>query len=424
MLVSTGLTLALAAAPAFAGKTSRQVVSLERRQAATSDNSTSSSNATIVVQPNLSILNALPFPFDRIGANNATISNVTLPSAASYEYAGQPSVAEAQAELDKVANATVVAWQEEFSQIAGNITLERVFTGGNFHEAPVYIPLTNQIFLTPDNGTSQFLIDLNTTTLSNFTASPPIENINGGTFHSGLIYVTTNGGNETNPAVFSIDPTTNQSSIVVDNYCGLRFNSLNDIVADSQGNLWFNDPTYGYLNGFNPNPPQLLPATYLYNSTSRIVKAVIDDIKEPNGIAFSPDQSLVYVSDTGASQSSSSPPLAGPRVIYAFDVLNGTFAANRRVFHRNPSGIPDGVKVDSAGRVWSVFGDADTGAIEVINPDGQLLGLIQLPVDAQATNLIFVPSANETAAGDDLWLVGGDSIWRISGLNVTGVRLE
>ncbi|GAA5828547.1 hypothetical protein JCM11251_000844 [Rhodosporidiobolus azoricus] len=425
MRISTSLVLTTAASVALAGSSARQVVPLQRRQVDALDNSTTSStnNLTTVIQPALSILNALPFPFDRSGANNATISNITLPSSANFEYGGQASIAQAREELEKIANATVVAYQEEFLEIAGNITLERIFTGGNFHEAPVYIPSTNQIFLTPDIGSSQYLIDLNTTTLSNFTTSPAIENINGGTFHGGLLFVTTNGGNGTHPAVFSVDPTTNQSAIVVDNYFGLRFNSLNEIVADAEGNLWFNDPTYGYLNGLNPSPPQLTAGTYLYNTTTKLVKLVADQIEQPNGIAFSPDRSVVYISDTASSQGGGLPPLAGPRAIYAFDVLDGTFVSNRRVFHLNPSGIPDGIKVDSAGRIWSVFGDADTGAIEVINPDGQMLGLIQLPQGAQATNLVFVPP-QEGETTDELWLIGGDSIWRIRQLNVTGVRLE
>ncbi|GAA5863836.1 hypothetical protein JCM8547_006080 [Rhodosporidiobolus lusitaniae] len=407
------LSLALAAAYAHAGV----VPFIERRQVV-AGNSTSDFSSSAVVA-NLSVLNALPFPFDRAGANNATVWNVTLPDETTYDYFAAPSMEEAREELERVGNATVVAYQAEFLDIAGGAKVERVFRGGNYHEAPVYLPATRQIFLTPDVGSTQYLVDLNSTTLSNFTANPPVENVNGGTYHSGTLYVTTNGGNRTSPAVFAIDSETRESRVVVDNYFGLRFNSFNDIVADNEGNLIFNDPEYGFKNGFNPNPPQLLPATYLYNATTKITKclssrilissfvnwlfhgrALVDGLNEPNGVAFSPDK----------------------LVLYAFN-YRSSFASSKRLFHLNPSGIPDGLKVDSAGRVWSVFGDADTGAVEVINPDGQVLGLVQFPAGAKASNVVFVPPVEE-GGSDEVWVVGGDSIWRISGLNVTGVRIE
>ncbi|GAA5890464.1 hypothetical protein JCM6882_002930 [Rhodosporidiobolus microsporus] len=368
-----------------------------------SDNSSvgATEASAFAIQPDLSVLNALPMSFDRAGFDNATVYEVTLPESPSVEYKGQPSVEQAQAELDKLANATVVAYQPEFLELAQNITLERIFTGGNFHEAPIYIPGKNQLFLTPNNGTSQLLIDLNTTTLHNFTAVPPVENVNGGTWHDGKLYVSTNGGNETNPAVFTIDPQTNQSSIVFDNYYGLRFNSLNDLVADKGGNLWVTDAGYGYWNGFNTKPPQLHNGVYLYNATTKLVKAVADEISEPNGLILSRNESVLYIANSGALKAERDGAQAGPRVI--------------------PAGIPDGLKVDTAGRIWSEYGYATTSAVEVINPDGQLLGLIQLPTGAKATNLLFVPSTDEGAAGDDLWIVGGDSIWRLA---VTGVRTE
>ncbi|GAA6035454.1 hypothetical protein JCM8097_000262 [Rhodosporidiobolus ruineniae] len=379
-----------------------------------------SSNSSSAVLVNTGILNALPFPFDRIGANNATVGNVSLPASPTYTYSGQ-DVAAVQEQLSAMQNATVVAYQEDFLTLAGNATVEAVFTGENYHEAPVYLPKTNQIFLTPDVGSTQVLIDLNTTTLANFTASPPVENINGGTYVNGSLIVTTNGGNETNPAVFRINLETNESSVVTDNYYGLRYNSLNDIVADAEGNFWFNDPNFGWLNGFNPNPPQLETATYFYNATSGLVRAVVDQIGQPNGLVFSPDGKTLYVTDTSASSAEGSYPQLGSRDIYAFEVANG-FATNRRLFFRNPSGIPDGIKVDTAGNVWSVFGDADTGAIEAISPDGQLLGLIQLPEGGKVSNLVFVPP-QEGETGDSIWAVGSDTIWKISGLNVTGVRI-
>ncbi|GJN94722.1 hypothetical protein Rhopal_007813-T1 [Rhodotorula paludigena] len=402
---------ALAALPALASP-------LAARELIQEANTTAPPPATAYT-PDLDILNALPMPLDRIGTDNATLWNISLPDSPSYNYSG-PSVEQARDELTRFSQATTVAYQAEFLEIAGNATVERVFSGGDFHEALVYIPEKHQLFFIPNLGTSQFLIDLNTSTLHNFTASPPVENANGATYHDGKLYISTNGGNETNSAVIAVDVQTNQSSIVIDNYYGLRFNAVNDIVADNAGNLYFTDASYGQLNGFNPRIPQVENSVYLYNATTKLVRSIIDGIQQPNGLVFSPDGSVLYVTDTGSSRGPVLPATVGPRTIYAFDVVPGPFFANRRVFWRNPSGVPDGIKVDTAGRVWSEFGGAEQSAIEVINPDGQLLGLIQLP--GRATQLAFVP-ATEEGQGDDLWVTGEDSVYRITGLNVTGVRV-
>lgn len=145
------LSCALAAVPALAvaaASSSRRTLLLDRQAVETlSDNTTSSNTTTDLVSPsnltsftsavvaNLSLLNALPFPFQgRIGFNNATLFNLTLPttSSASNYTANEPAVEAVQAELEKNAKAKVVAYEEIFSEVAENVTVEKVFEGGDY----------------------------------------------------------------------------------------------------------------------------------------------------------------------------------------------------------------------------------------------------------------------------------------------------
>ncbi|BGP20848.1 hypothetical protein JCM10213_008116 [Rhodosporidiobolus nylandii] len=404
MLTSKALLLALTAAPALASPVAGADRLFRRQEAA---NETSSSSSAVLAD--LSVLNALAFPFDRTGADNATVGNVSLPSSPTYQYGSQASVPAAEEKLARVRNATFVAYQDAFLQLAGNATLERAFQGGNYHEAPVYLPTRNQIFLTGDNGASQYIVDLNSSSVHNFTADPPVENVNGATYHDGVLYLVSNGGIGTAAGVYAVNVETNKSSIVVNNYYGLRFK--------------FTDATYGQLMDVNPYYPQMQTGVYIYNSTTKLTKLIVNQVVQPNGLALSPDASVFYVGDTGALAGPNDPHEAGPRVVYAFDVLDGAFATNRRVFHLSPQGVPDGMKVDTEGRLWTVLGGADTAGVQVVGTDGQLLGLIQLPEGGQAYNLMF-QAPEEGAEGDTLWVVGGDSIWKIVGLNVTGLRAK
>ncbi|MEA2462605.1 MAG: gluconolactonase, partial [Acidobacteriota bacterium] len=157
---------------------------------------------------------------------------------------------------------------------------------------------------------------------------------------------------------------------VVDGWFGLPFNSPNDVVVKSDGTIWFTDPAYGYLQGFR-NQPQVGNFVYRYDPADQSVVVVADSFRKPNGLAFSPDESVLYINDSGAIEGAGAYHVDLPHHIRAFDV-RGAQLAGDRLFAVVTPGIPDGLKVDSAGRVYS---SSATG-VKVYSAEGKLLGEI------------------------------------------------
>ena len=188
---------------------------------------------------------------------------------------------------------------------------------------------------------------------------------------------------EQQPAAISrIDPATGERETVVDAYRGRPLNSPNDVVVKSDGSIWFTDPSYAYLQGFGPEP-QLGDHVYCHDGG---LELVADGFEKPNGLAFSPDESVLYVGDSEAC------------VIEAFDVHHGRLLANRRRFATIEHGFPDGLKTDRRGNVYTTGG----AGLLVFSPTGALLREIDLP---GAVNFAF--------AGDRLLVTADDAIWSI-----------
>jgi gluconolactonase len=161
---------------------------------------------------------------------------------------------------------------------------------------------------------------------------------------------------------------------IVDNWCGLRFNSPNDIVVKSDGTLWFTDPAYGYLQGFK-GEPQIGDYVYRYDPGSDRLSVVADSFDKPNGLAFSPGEDVLYITDSGANQEAGSFYPGRPHHIMAFDVRDERHLVNARLFAVTAPGFPDGIKVDRKGRVYT---SSSTG-VQVFNPIGDLIGELHLP---------------------------------------------
>jgi gluconolactonase len=156
---------------------------------------------------------------------------------------------------------------------------------------------------------------------------------------------------------------------LVDSFEGKKLNSPNDVVVKSDGSIWFTDPDYG-LEG----RPKELPGNYVYrfDPSTKSLAAVIKDFDKPNGLAFSPDESKLYVADSGK-----------PHHIRVFNVARDGAVSGGDVFVTIDKGGPDGIRCDSKGHVWSSSGD---GA-QVFAPDGKLLVRILLP--EAAANVSF-----------------------------------
>ncbi|WP_343079037.1 SMP-30/gluconolactonase/LRE family protein [Ostreiculturibacter nitratireducens] len=169
-------------------------------------------------------------------------------------------------------------------------------------------------------------------------------------------------------------------TVLAAEYDGKRLNSPNDVVVKSDGSIWFTDPTYGILGdyeGYKAEPEQAHHHVFRLDPDTGELAPVVDDFVQPNGLAFSPDESLLYVAESGSSHDDSV-----PSVIRVFPV-EGKRLGQGRVFATIDNGLPDGFRVDRHGNVWTSAGDG----VHVFAPDGTLLGKIRVP--ETVSNLCF-----------------------------------
>ncbi len=161
---------------------------------------------------------------------------------------------------------------------------------------------------------------------------------------------------------------------------GTRFNSPNDVVVSRDGSLWFSDPPYGILKPEEGYPGDLeYGACHVFRlDPSGVLTAVVTDMGHPNGLAFSPDEAVLYVADTSSA-------LGGTgRHVRAYDVASGSCTGGRD-FYVGRAGLIDGFRVDVEGRCW--FSDGDT--VVVVGPDGSVLDTI--PIPERVANVCFGP---------------------------------
>lgn len=171
-------------------------------------------------------------------------------------------------------------------------------------------------------------------------------------------------------------------TVIADRFEGKRLNSPNDVVCKSDGSIWFTDPPFGILGYYEGQlaPPELPTHVYRWDPQSSSLAVVAGDVNRPNGLAFSPDESRLYVVEAGVS----------PRVIRAYDVAGGTrLSAGRVLVTAEPNGTPDGLRVDIDGNLWVGWGMGAEGldGVAIFNPDGKLIGRIDLP--ERCANLCF-----------------------------------
>jgi sugar lactone lactonase YvrE len=161
-----------------------------------------------------------------------------------------------------------------------------------------------------------------------------------------------------------------KAHVLIDKYNGKKFNSPNDAAVKSDGSIWFTDPPYGLGDNDKEQPGNYV---YRLDPETKQVKPVIQSMQWPNGICFSPDEKRLYV----ASSDDKDP------LINVFDVNDDGGVGEGRVFCRIESGVPDGIRCDSEGRVWSSVADG----VHVFSPEGKLLGKVSVP--EPAANLCF-----------------------------------
>jgi gluconolactonase len=171
-------------------------------------------------------------------------------------------------------------------------------------------------------------------------------------------------------------------SVLASHYNGKPLNSPNDIVCKSDGSVWFTDPPFGILHHYEGAAAKQELPTNVYRIDPRTGKLTValGDLNRPNGLAFSPDESKLYIGENGTT----------PRRIHVFDVLDkGTRLGNKKLFLDCGQGTVDGFRVDVDGNVWCGWGmgSDELDGVMIYNPSGKPIGRIQLP--ERCANLCF-----------------------------------
>ncbi|MET3498405.1 SMP-30/gluconolactonase/LRE family protein [Variovorax boronicumulans] len=190
--------------------------------------------------------------------------------------------------------------------------------------------------------------------------------------------------------------------VLVDRYRGRRLNSPNDVVVKRDGSIWFTDPPYGIVSDHEGHKAQSELGrnhVFRFDPASGALRSVSDFVEEPNGLAFSPDESILYVSDTSAALRTDG---SGHHHIVAFDVIHGESLANPRVFAVVNPGLADGFRVDVHGFVYTSSADS----VQVFHPDGTRMARIAVP--EKVGNLCF-----GGIDGNELYVCASTSLYRI-----------
>ena len=260
--------------------------------------------------------------------------------------------------------------------IIGHAKLERLWTGGRWVEGPVYVPAAKSVLWSDIPNDRLMRWDETDGSVSVFQS--PCGHQNGHTLDGqGRVVACEHGGRRVSRLEHD-----GRWRTLADRFDGLRLNSPNDVVVKSDGTVWFSDPTYGIDSHYEGDAgPSETGASrvYRFDPADGRVSVAVEDMVQPNGLAFSPDETILYVVDTGCTHV---PDLAP--VIRAYPMRAGAAGLGRgRVFATCGAGMFDGFRVDRAGNIWASSADA----VRVYAPDGTEIG--RIPVPETVSNLCF-----------------------------------
>lgn len=319
------------------------------------------------------------------------------------------------------------------------------------HEAGVFIPDANALYITSNRCVGSkgqpkvhiTRVDLDKSPVACEEIAADIPMANGGIGYGENSVLFCAQGSMTEPSGLYRMSTTPPytSELLIGDFYGRPFNSTNDVVVHTDGSIWFTDPIYGFEQGYRPSP-RLPNQVYRWCPKTGNIRAVADGFGRPNGICFSPDERAVYITDTDRVHGDGT--ISDQRVSsmlvlrdllrstggdfrwvgranficrssYAFDVstIHGEpFLTNRRLFAMADQGIPDGIKCDLEGNVYSGCGDG----IHVWSPGGVLLGRIL--IDGGVANFCF-------GRNGELFALNEHRLWRVQlGAGVKGALLR
>lgn len=249
-----------------------------------------------------------------------------------------------------------------------NARVYKLAEGYAWAEGPAWSPAWKSVIWSDIPNNRQLRLDTADNTTSVFRTD--VGNTNGNTVdRQGRLLSCEHGGRRVSRIEFDGSVTT-----LVDSYQGKRLNSPNDVVVKSDNTIWFTDPSYGIDSDYEGNKqPADLDGCYVYryDEVTGDLTAVITDMVRPNGLAFSPDESILYVADTGATHAAD-----GPRHIRRFTVSDdGKSVSGGEVFAECGNGFFDGFRLDVEGRLWASAFDG----VHVYDPDGTLIGKVLVP---------------------------------------------
>jgi gluconolactonase len=259
--------------------------------------------------------------------------------------------------------------------VHGNARMETLWTGGRWCEGPAYFAAGRYLIWSDIPNDRLMRWDEMNGAVSTFLQ--PCRNQNGHTVDAeGRLISCEHRGRQVSRIEHD-----GSTTVLASNFNGKAFNSPNDVVVKSDGTIWFTDPSYGIDSEYEGDAsPSEIGARNVYRiDAAGKVTLVVSDMVQPNGLAFSPDESILYVADTGRSHE----PDCTPKIRTYPVKKDGKGVGKGRTLCECDVGMYDGFRVDTQGRIWSSAGDG----VHCYAADGTLLGKIL--IDEVVANLVF-----------------------------------
>ncbi|MEM9268646.1 MAG: SMP-30/gluconolactonase/LRE family protein [Pseudomonadota bacterium] len=285
--------------------------------------------------------------------------------------------------------------------IIGHVRVERLWTGARWSEGPAWFPAGRYLIWSDIPNNRMLRWDETDGSVSTFRQ--PSMNSNGNTTDpQGRLVTAEHLGRRVTRTEHD-----GRVTVLAERYEGKRLNSPNDVVVKSDGTVWFTDPSYGIMMDYEGERAESeIGACHVYRiDPDGSVTAVANDYVKPNGLAFSPDESALYIADTGVTHDPD-----GPKHIRKHQVSADNTLSGGEVIAECTAGVFDGFRFDTEGRIWTSAADG----VHCLDQEGELIGKVRIP--EMVANVCF-----GGAKKNRLFICGTTSLYSVF-LNVNGAR--